>query len=887
MDPTQLEQHVSEYYGALNPLKKKELQDLLNAHGGIILAKVGNHPPWPARVRCINSPFQSQNLMVLDLKYSELGEFLKMIRYRQKRTQICVYFFGSRNYGWVFRNALQAFRETIPQNYKALKKHGLQQKYEEALEEAIGVLSLQDEVTKRFYDRLQEQKSRFLETTCEICNCTNEKSSLLILCDGENCNREYHMECLQPPLGEIPEGKWFCPNCKTGAKAHNSPRKYSSWTPLMLSEFSPAVGSSDNSGALKKSIKKDKMKPRDSLLKRKLPKTSLKCSVNENFPRTGSMEVRTLSKRPRTFASADDTENDSTDGKHTAEIKSRTNKWCDQISALETISPGRSVPPTHLQTELIREKRESDERCLICGLGGEVVICDAPECTKVYHQFCLGEFPFPRSEDATWFCPRHTCAVTHTSELEDSDTYLSSSIQPCDNVPIARVNGVSPRKTWTRKTLWKCIKCPLALSERALPPLLPAQIQSRKQRSFLCVFCGNDAPLRVQLAKLLERVWSNLATNRQGYPFCGPLLNGLDASDHKDCSPKAVRMDLFTILSKIRALKYETSSAFVRDIDRVVEDALELIDGRSMPLIESATSLKIVSTEHMMNLRHRIDLVERKHLPQQQKVKVNTATVWPIPWRKECKGDDILLRTIGSAMYVEARSLEEWTAFVCKASMYVTTSKPPKSNSQVHSASDGNRKMKDSISDEDTSALQHHGSDNQIGCSPGLTLEEGVNALTSLSQKQKPVKSEQLEFQTQDGNQMSEEVSDKDFFLSPSTTEMQHMFDQQSSVLRQALEGHAVLRKTWKQFGQEILSTNQHQRGLTIGEGRLAAELRLANRNLRARLRQKDHMIERLTNEHARLRAEFRQLSNELEASRRHSEELDHKSNGSDACGTG
>lgn len=81
----------------VDPLKKKELQDLLNAHGGIILAKVGNHPPWPARVRCINSPFQSQNLMVLDLKYSELGEFLKMIRYRQKRTQICVYFFGSRN----------------------------------------------------------------------------------------------------------------------------------------------------------------------------------------------------------------------------------------------------------------------------------------------------------------------------------------------------------------------------------------------------------------------------------------------------------------------------------------------------------------------------------------------------------------------------------------------------------------------------------------------------------------------------------------------------------------------------------------------------------------------------------------------------------------------
>nr|CCA14194.1 conserved hypothetical protein [Albugo laibachii Nc14] len=861
MDPAQLEQHVSEYY---DPLKKKELQDLLNAHGGIILAKVGNHPPWPAR-------------------YSELGEFLKMIRYRQKRTQICVYFFGSRNYGWVFRNALQTFRDTIPQNFKALKKHGLQQKYEEALEEAIGVLSLQDEVTKRFYDRLyvlscacfslfiQEQKSRFLETTCEICNCMNEKSSLLILCDGENCNREYHMECLQPPLGEIPEGKWFCPNCKTGVKAETSPHTLSSWTPLMLSEFSPAVGSSDSS---KQSMKKDKMKPRDSLLKRKLPKASLKGSVNDTFPRTGSTEIRTLPKRPRTFASADDTETDSTDGRHASEIKFRTNKWCDPISALEAIIPGTLALPTHLQVDVTRNKRDSDELCLICGLGGEVVICDAPGCTKVYHQFCLGEFPFPRNEDATWFCPRHTCAVTHISEMEDSETTLPSSIHPCDTAN--RVNGASPRKTWTRKILWKCIKCPLALSEGALPPLLPAQIQSRKQRSFLCVFCGNDAPLRVQLAKLLERVWSNLATNRQGYPFCGPLLSG------KIVLPRPRRMDLFTILRNIRALEYESSSAFVRDIDRVVQDALELIHGRSMPLTESATSLKIVCTEHMMNLRHRIDLVERKHLPQQQREKVNAATLWPIPWRKECKGDDTLLRTIGSAMFVEARSLEEWTAFVCKASMYATTLKPSISISQPTSS----RKLGDSDED-DTLAIQHHGPGDQQEYSPGLTVEEGVTALASLAQKKKSSESEQLEFQTQDGNRMNEEVSDKDFFLSPSTSEMQHMFDQQSAVLRKALEGHAVLRKTWIQFGQELLSTNENQWGLTIGEGRLAAELRLANKNLRARLRQKDHMIERLTTENARIRAEFRQLSNELDATRRHSEELDHNCSGSDACGTG
>ena len=33
----------------------------------------------------------------------------------------------------------------------------------------------------------------------------------VVLCDS--CDSEYHMDCLKPPMTDIPEGEWFCPQC--------------------------------------------------------------------------------------------------------------------------------------------------------------------------------------------------------------------------------------------------------------------------------------------------------------------------------------------------------------------------------------------------------------------------------------------------------------------------------------------------------------------------------------------------------------------------------------------------------------------------------------------------------------------------------------------------
>lgn len=47
-------------------------------------------------------------------------------------------------------------------------------------------------------------------TFCEVCG-RSDREDRLLLCDG--CDAGYHMECLEPPLREVPVDEWFCPEC--------------------------------------------------------------------------------------------------------------------------------------------------------------------------------------------------------------------------------------------------------------------------------------------------------------------------------------------------------------------------------------------------------------------------------------------------------------------------------------------------------------------------------------------------------------------------------------------------------------------------------------------------------------------------------------------------
>lgn len=52
-------------------------------------------------------------------------------------------------------------------------------------------------------------------TSCQVCR-SNKNRSTLLLCDGKDCKRQFHLKCLDPPLKRVPKGDWFCDQCLTG-----------------------------------------------------------------------------------------------------------------------------------------------------------------------------------------------------------------------------------------------------------------------------------------------------------------------------------------------------------------------------------------------------------------------------------------------------------------------------------------------------------------------------------------------------------------------------------------------------------------------------------------------------------------------------------------------
>ncbi|KAK9409774.1 zinc finger protein DPF3 [Crotalus adamanteus] len=47
--------------------------------------------------------------------------------------------------------------------------------------------------------------------SCSLCG-TSENDDQLLFCD--DCDRGYHMYCLNPPVSEPPEGSWSCHLCQ-------------------------------------------------------------------------------------------------------------------------------------------------------------------------------------------------------------------------------------------------------------------------------------------------------------------------------------------------------------------------------------------------------------------------------------------------------------------------------------------------------------------------------------------------------------------------------------------------------------------------------------------------------------------------------------------------
>ncbi|KAJ6468407.1 hypothetical protein C8R45DRAFT_1105764 [Mycena sanguinolenta] len=67
---------------------------------------------------------------------------------------------------------------------------------------------------------------------CELCHDKGDDDRILF-CDS--CDRGWHMDCLEPPVEDMPVGKWYCPRCPNAVETEREP----SVAPSSHSEATP------------------------------------------------------------------------------------------------------------------------------------------------------------------------------------------------------------------------------------------------------------------------------------------------------------------------------------------------------------------------------------------------------------------------------------------------------------------------------------------------------------------------------------------------------------------------------------------------------------------------------------------------------------------------
>lgn len=145
--------------------------------------------------------------------------------------------------------------------------------------------------------------------------------------------------------------------------------------------------------------------------------------------------------------------------------------------------------PSDSQLEPLED--EVDDNCFICGQEGELLMCDYPDCPRVYHPVCtLKVAPKPliidtamdgydqsnSTDDNLWYCPKHFCTVCGSIELSPKYSNINQSINLPHNLFIyakqkqIEANKSNASNNYCSENLWEILNANKQLRSCKLCP---------------------------------------------------------------------------------------------------------------------------------------------------------------------------------------------------------------------------------------------------------------------------------------------------------------------------------------------------------------------------------------------------------------------------------
>lgn len=220
----------------------------------------------------------------------------------------------------------------------------------------------------------------------------------------------------------------------------------------------------------------------------------------------------------------------------------------------------------------------SEDKCGICQCEGELLVCEFPKCSKVYHSSCIWPKGDSNSkDDVPWYCPRHSCSLC---EKLESGGPTASSLDTIHR---------------------KCKQC---IFSCCVKHDSSSFFRSKAEKS-QCMFCTSTTSPYMELAVVLHNAWSKMSSHYLSLPFMRPFLSMKSQVEEK--SPR----DLIGIVEKIRNFQYTQVSQFILDINTLRDKCVKLAP--DFPVIQQAYDTLVLNGRHFLQQNKlKIDKIETK-----------------------------------------------------------------------------------------------------------------------------------------------------------------------------------------------------------------------------------------------------------------------------------